>query len=78
MKRQPSTDATGVERRLVELEVRFTHLADTQRELSDVLYQQQQLLDRLDKRLSELEKRVREEPDPSPPRDPRDDVPPHY
>jgi SlyX protein len=73
----PDTDS-DLERRVVELEVRFTHQDRALGELSDVVYRQQQVIDLLERRLKHSEKRLGELGEPSPPRAPEDDVPPHY
>jgi uncharacterized coiled-coil protein SlyX len=67
-----------VEARLVELEVRFTHQDRALSDVSAVVYRQQQLIEQLERRLKFLEKRITDAGEPAPPRDPSDDVPPHY
>lgn len=71
-------DLSKVEARVVELEVRFTHQDRALGELSDVVYRQQQLIDQLERRVKLLEKRLAEAEEPATPRDPKDEVPPHY
>lgn len=70
--------ATEIEARVVELEVRYTHQERALAELSDVVYRQQQVIDQLERRLKLLEKRLVEVGEAPAPRDPKDEVPPHY
>ena len=46
-----------MESRLIELEIRFTHVKALLDEMSDVLFAQQRLIDRLEGRLREIERR---------------------
>ncbi len=64
-------------RRLVELEVRYTHQQDVIEKLSDALYQQQRTIDALKARLEAQEKRGGGAGGAEPP-DPEADRPPHY
>ena len=64
--------------RIVELEVRFTHQDEALRSLSDVIYEQQLELTRVLKRVEELEKKLLGAQEPVAPRNPEDEVPPHY
>jgi len=45
-----------LERRLTDLEIRYTHQEETIRQLSDVVYQQERALEALSTRLAECEK----------------------
>ena len=76
----PSTEEELIhaQARIVELEVRFTHQDEALKTLSDVLYEQQQLIHRMQKRVEELEKKLAHGQEPSVPRTLEDDVPPHY
>ena len=62
-----------MENRLVELEVRYTHLERQLDELSQVVFEQQKLLDRMAKDLSALRSRIMTPDDDAP-----DEPPPHY
>ena len=62
--------------RIVELEVRYTHQEKLLAELSDVLYEQRRALDQAVRRVTALEQRITDQPTPQ--RDPKDEVPPHY
>ncbi len=64
--------------RIVELEVRFTLQQDMLQELSDALWEQQRVLDRLTAKVKMLEQRAAQTSEPEAPRNPEDDVPPHY
>jgi uncharacterized coiled-coil protein SlyX len=70
----PSTAQLGA--RLTELEIKFCHQDDTLEKLSAVLIAQQEQIDRLERKLAELEARRwdAEGDEPGPP----DEVPPHY
>ncbi len=59
--------------RLVELEIRYTHLERQLQELSDVVFAQQRVIDTLTRELAELRSRV-EDPGATP----RAEKPPHY
>jgi uncharacterized coiled-coil protein SlyX len=60
-----------METRLVDLEIRYAHLEKLHRELSDVLYEQRLVIDRLEARVKELEERMLGA-------DPGIERPPHY
>ncbi len=62
-----------LEDRLVELEIRYTHLERTLDELGGVVLEQQRIIDGLVKRLAELTGRVGELGDAQ-----TNDRPPHY
>ena len=62
-----------MEKRLVELEVRYTHLERQVDELSQVVFEQQKLLDRMAKDLAALRSRITTPDDDAP-----DEPPPHY
>jgi uncharacterized coiled-coil protein SlyX len=70
VKRAPKSDTTE---RLIELEMKFMHQAALLDELSGVLYAQQTLVDRLDSRVKDLERRLADLGDPVP-----IEKPPHY
>lgn len=71
-------DLSEVEARVVELEVRYTHQERALGEMSEVVYRQQQLVEKLERRLKVLEKRLGDIGEPPAARDPKDEVPPHY
>jgi len=74
-------DQTELDRalaRIVELEVRYSHQEAALNELSDVLYRQQQLIDVANRRLRALERKLSGVDEGVAPRDPKDEVPPHY
>jgi SlyX protein len=64
--------------RIVELEVRYTHQETLLRDLSDVLYRQQQVIDGLSERVRSLEQKLGEIAAPVRAARPEDDLPPHY
>ena len=64
--------------RITELEIHVTHLSRTVQELNDVVFRQQQAIDRLLAELNGLREQVLAEA-PSPVRKPEDEEPPpHY
>jgi SlyX protein len=65
-------------RRLVELEVRYTHQQDVIEKLSDALYQQQRVIDSLKSRLESVEERGGGDEAADAPADAEADRPPHY
>jgi SlyX protein len=67
------------EERLVEVETKIAFQEQTIKDLSDVLYEQQQKLERLDSICDALVKRVKELSEFTPGIDaPANDKPPHY
>ena len=64
--------------RLTEIEIKIAHMEQSLGELSDVLYQQQSLMDRLELRFNELRQRMSATADPSENTDPASEKPPHY
>ena len=73
-----SNDSDHREARIVELEVRYTLQQDLLEQLSQALWEQQRLLDKLAARVEELEHRLTDSSEPETVRTPEDDVPPHY
>jgi uncharacterized coiled-coil protein SlyX len=68
-----ASEIRRMENRLVDLEVRYTHLERQLDELSQVVFSQQKLLDRMAKDLSAIRSRVMTRDDDAP-----DEPPPHY
>lgn len=67
-----------MDERITDLEIHVTHLSRTVQELNDVIYRQQQTIDRLETELKGLREQVLAEA-PSPVRKPEDEEPPpHY
>lgn len=64
--------------RLTDIEVKIAHLEHTLGELSDVLYRQQQLIDRLEKGLEKLSENLTLGGDGPAQGDGANDKPPHY
>ena len=64
--------------RLTEIEIKIAHMEQSLGELSDVLYRQQSLLDRLELRFNGLRQRVSVTADGQENSDPTDEKPPHY
>jgi SlyX protein len=73
-----SAELSRAEARILELEVRYTHQNQTLEHLSDVIYRQQQLIDKLTERVRVLEDKAGGAGVPEAPRTLEDDVPPHY
>lgn len=63
-----------MDQRIVDLEVRYTHIERLLGELSDVVYAQQRAIDNLVVRVQALEERMRALSEQAP----GDAVPPHY
>ena len=63
---------------LIDLEIRFTHQQDHLEQLDRVIYQQQQLIDRLNEKVELLEKRPKTLGDSNILTASEDIPPPHY
>jgi uncharacterized coiled-coil protein SlyX len=61
-----------MEQRLVDLEMRYTHIEQQLRELSDVVFEQQKQLERMTKEIGSLRSRLGDADDDTHER------PPHY
>jgi SlyX protein len=64
--------------RLTEIEIKIAHMEQSHSELSDVLYRQQSLLDRLERRFDELRQGIEAATDDPGDNNPADEKPPHY
>jgi len=64
--------------RLTEIEIKIAHMEQSLSELSDVLYRQQSLLDRLERRFDELKLGIEAAANDQGDNTPADDKPPHY
>ena len=64
--------------RLTEIEIKIAHMEQSLGELSDVLYRQQSLMDRLETRFNELRQRVSATAEAPENNDPAEEKPPHY
>ena len=62
-----------VQSRLIDLETRYTHLERQLADLSQVVFEQQRVIDALQRQLTELRDRSGAAGDPTP-----NDPPPHY
>jgi SlyX protein len=62
-----------MEKRIIDLEIRYAHLEHQVSELSDVVYRQQQLIDRLKLEMIALKKRLDSNSE-----GPGQETPPHY
>ena len=67
-----------MQERITEIEIKLAHTEQALTELSDVLYQQQQLIDRMQQRMETLQHRVDASNAGSAGPDGADDKPPHY
>ncbi len=71
------TDTDGLERRLVDLEVKAAYAEDLLDQLNQTVFRQQQQIEFLARELRTL--REQQAPDGMPePRNPQDERPPHY
>jgi uncharacterized coiled-coil protein SlyX len=64
--------------RLTEIEIKIAHIEQSLTELSDVLYQQQTLITRLESGFNELKGRVLDADKSTTGNSPDDEKPPHY
>jgi len=64
--------------RLEQIEVKLAYQDDTVRELSDVIYRQQLLIDALEQRCRRLEERITSMASATPASSAEDEKPPHY
>lgn len=64
--------------RLEQIEIKLAYQEDTVRELSDVIYRQQLLIDALEQRCRQLEERITSMTSAPPPSPAEDEKPPHY
>jgi SlyX protein len=64
--------------RITEIEIKIAHMEQSLGELSDVLYQQQSLMDRLELRFNELRQRMSATAETPENNDPDSEKPPHY
>ena len=64
--------------RLEQIEVKLAYQEDTVRELSDVIYRQQMLIDALEQRCRQLEERMTSITSAAPPASAEEEKPPHY
>lgn len=67
-----------MQERITELEIKLAHAEQALTELSDVLYGQQQLIDRLDQRMEALQQRLDATEGAAPGDNAADEKPPHY
>jgi SlyX protein len=67
-----------MQERITELEIKLAHLEQAVNELSDVLYRQQGMLERLESGYESLQQRVNSAGDAASNPDPEDEKPPHY
>jgi SlyX protein len=66
-----------MDNRLTEIEIKMAHMEQSLNELSDVLYRQQALLDRLERGYQHLRQRVENSAEPGE-AESADEKPPHY
>ncbi len=66
------------EQRLIELEIRFSHQDEFLQQLNQVVVEQQQKIERLEKEVLDLKKNVNSENGVDGRRTLTDDKPPHY
>lgn len=66
------------EKRLTNLEIRYTHQENFLHELNEIVVNQQKTIQRLEKEIIDLKRSLHSEGGVSPTRTLRDDIPPHY
>ena len=64
--------------RLTEIEIKLAHIEQSLNELSDVMYRQQGLIERLEQGYDHLRQRMPTEGDDASGANPTDEKPPHY
>jgi SlyX protein len=67
-----------MQERITEIEIKLAHLEQAVNELSDVLYRQQNLLERLESGYENLRHRIISDDTATDSPNPADDKPPHY
>jgi SlyX protein len=64
--------------RLTEIEIKLAHIEQSLNELSDVMYRQQGLIERLERGYDQLRQRIQTDDKGSAETNPANDKPPHY
>jgi SlyX protein len=64
--------------RLTEIEIKLAHIEQSLNELSDVMYRQQGLIERLERGYDQLRQRIQTDDEGSAETNPGNDKPPHY
>ncbi len=67
-----------MEERLTELEIKMSLTEDFVEELNRTIYRQEQRLELLQEQLRHLHRQIQSAAEPPEPRNPRDEIPPHY
>ena len=67
-----------MDNRLTEIEIKLAHIEQSLNELSDVMYQQQGLIERLERGYDQLRQRIQTDGEGSSDTNPADEKPPHY
>ena len=75
---QPQNTALDTEQRLTDLEIKASYADDLLDTLNALVAKQQEQIDLLLREVSRLRQRGGEESPSAGPRDPRDELPPHY
>jgi SlyX protein len=76
-RRKPSAQRSPrAEQRIKEIEIKLCYQEDTVEKLNQMIIKQQEQIDRLERRLAELDEPAW--PNPAPERTPGDEPPPHY
>ncbi len=70
--------ASELENKLIDMEIRFAHQQDHIEQLDQVIYRQQQAIDRLQEKLAQLEKRMQTVVETNILKPEEDSPPPHY
>ena len=67
-----------MDNRLTEIEIKLAHIEQSLNELSDVMYSQQGLIERLEKSYDSLRQRIQTNTEGPTGSNPADEKPPHY
>ena len=70
--------SSELEEKLIDLEIRFAHQQDHIDQLDDVIYRQQQTIDKLEQKIEILEKRIKTFAESNILKPEEDSPPPHY
>lgn len=66
------------DKRLIDLEIRFSHQDDFLHKLNETVVEQQKIITRLEKEIIDLKRSMNSEAGVAPTRTLKDDKPPHY
>jgi SlyX protein len=71
-------NASMMEKRIIDLEIRFSHQDEFIHQLNQIVVEQQKIIERLEKDILDLKRNINSEGGVAPTRTLSDDKPPHY